>query len=512
LSPQVFYSRSIRLVLGIAAVMLLTAGAASAKAPAPQVKPALHCGSGSRVVTKVVRKQGKTTVTRFCRKKATAPAAPATPPLSTTTTTTPAPIVATPAVVPTPVTPTPEPETPEAGEPEGETTKPGEPEVQAVIGTGFKQNPLVPNEVTWHYSATASESVIKNGVETTKSVPLPKGVLAFFVDGKLECEIDAGGAIAASACTVALQELGAHEVETIFSGDEGESDTASRTDLIGRYPTQTNLQVSIEPVPPQERQVGWTETLQSYPIYGFEVGRVHITGTTTPGGYPTFSCEGFGSGCLIPEESSLAAHGGSLNLPLWAKHARNPVTEKEEWHVAFSASDPALQKSGNFWQYPDESVGAYFLHVVSKPNATLYEPSSTTLPLDLRGGHYPLYEEIPTGSGGGSIAAVEGVPKKALDLGTYDKLGGGEYWLRFHGTFNNVVGESEGCRYELRIDGVARGENRRTENSHFEFQNGYGGLAPGPHDFEIWTERAAGAGPGNCQIRFGWFESYEVLH
>jgi hypothetical protein len=493
---------------------MVAAGTAGARIPAPQQKSALHCGTGYKAVTKVVRTHGKTTIIRSCKKKPATATAPSAAPTSSSSSSGPAP-PATPAVVTTstPVVIAP-PTGPEVVPPaEEEVLTTSESEVHAIIGQGFKQNPVVPNEVTWRYSATATRTITTvGGVEKTESAPLPKGELAFFVDGSLECEINAGGAIAGSACTVDLQELGAHEVETIFSGDEGDSDTISRTDLIGRYPTQTNLQVSIEPVPPQERQVGWTETLQSYPIYGFEVGRVHITGTTTPGGYPTFSCEGFGSGCLIPEESSLAAHGGSLNLPLWAKHARNPVTEREEWHVAFSASDPALQKSGNFWQYPDESVGTYFLHVVSKPNTALYEPSSTTLPLDLRGGHYPLYEEIPTGSGGGSIAAVEGVPRKALDLGTYDKLGGGEYWLRFHGTFNNVAGESEGCRYELRIDGVARGENRRPQNDHFEFQNGYGGLAPGPHDFEIWTERAAGAGPGNCQIRFGWFESYEVLH
>ena len=492
---------------------MVTAGTAGARIPAPQQKSAVHCGSGYKAVTKVIRKHGKTTIIRSCKKKP----ASATAPTAAPTVSTPAP-AATPAVVapttPAAITPPTAPEVvPPAEEEDEEVLTTSEPEVHALIGQGFKQNPLVPNEVTWRFSAGATRTITTvNGVEKTESAPLPKGELAFFVDGSLECEINAGGAIGGSACTVDLQELGAHEVETIFSGDEGGSDTITRTDLIGRYPTQTNLQVSIEPVPPQERQVGWTETLQSYPIYGFEVGRVHITGTTTPGGYPTFSCEGFGSGCLIPEESSLAAHGGSLNLPLWAKHARNPVTEREEWHVAFSASDPALQKSGNFWQYPDESVGTYFLHVVSKPNATLYEPSSSTLPLDLRGGHYPLYEEIPTGSAGGSVAAVEGVPRKALDLGTYDKLGAGEYWLRFHGTFNNYTGEGEGCRYELRIDGVDRGENRTVSNNHFEFQNGYGGLAPGPHDFEIWTERAAGAGPGNCQIRFGWFESYEVLH
>jgi hypothetical protein len=511
ISQDLHGSRSTRVLHVLVVAMVLTAafaaGTAGAKAPARQAKPALHCGTGFRVVTKLVRKQGKTTVSRFCRKKATAPTAATTPSASGTSTTPNPPATAStvpPAAVPT---------APEVTTPEPEVVTTGEPEVHAIIGTGFKQNPLVPNQVTWRYSASETRTVTtSDGAEKAETLPLPKGVLAFFVDGKLECEIDAGGAIAGSACTVALQELGAHEVETIFSGDEGESDTVSRTDLIGKLGTQTNLQLSIEPVPPQERIVGYTETLQSYPIYGFEVGRVHVTGTTTPGGYPTFSCEGFGSGCLIPEDSSLAAHGGSLNLPLYAKHARNPVTEREEWHVAFPASDPALHKSGDFWQYPDESVGTQFLHAVSKPNAALYEPSSVTLPLDLRGGHYPLYEEIPTGSGGGSIAAVEGVPQKALDLGTYDKLGGGEYWLKFSGTFNNVTGESEGCRYELRIDGVDRGENRKTANNHFEFLNGYPGLAPGPHDFEVWTERAAGAGPGPCAIRFGWFESYEVLH
>src|SRR4051794_39756992 len=29
------------------------------------------------------------------------------------------------------------------------------PEVHAAVGAGFAQNPLVPNEVTWHYSASA---------------------------------------------------------------------------------------------------------------------------------------------------------------------------------------------------------------------------------------------------------------------------------------------------------------------------------------------------------------------
>jgi hypothetical protein len=272
------------------------------------------------------------------------------------------------------------------------------------------------------------------------------------------------------------------------------------------------VQVSIEPVPPQERVVGYTKTLQSYPIYGFEVGRVRINGGTSPSGYPVYDCEGFGSSCLIPEGASLASHHGAVSIPLFAKHALNPATGREEWHVAFPAYDEALREEGPFWQYPDESVGTQYLHLVSEPNPTLYEPSSTTVPLDLRGGHYPFYRWMKGGEGSGPITATEGVPQKAMTIGAYEKLGGGEYWLKFHGEFNNLTGEGEGCRYELRIDGVDRDENRRSQNGRFEFTNGYPNLAPGPHTFEVWTERAAGAGSGNCEIRSGWFESYEVLH
>jgi hypothetical protein len=46
----------------------------------------------------------------------------------------------------------------------------------------------------------------------------------------------------------------------------------------------------------------------------------------------------------------------------------------------------------------------------------------------------------------------------------------------------------------------------------FEFLNGYPGLAPGPHTFEVWVERNAGAGPGNCAIKSGYLEASEVLH
>ena len=67
------------------------------------------------------------------------------------------------------------------------------------------------------------------------------------------------------------------------------------------------------------------------------------------------------------------------------------MTEREEWHVAFDAYQPSLRKEGRFWQFPNESVGAYFFHAVAEPSPSLYEPSSVTVPLNLNGGHYPFY-------------------------------------------------------------------------------------------------------------------------
>jgi hypothetical protein len=490
---------------------MLMVGTASAKTTATQQKTALHCGQGYKVVIKVIRKQGKTTVVRSCKRKATAPSAPTTPPAGTPAPTPAAGASATPAAV---TNTTPEVPITTPGDPNGEPeiTK-GPVEVHAATGAGFKQNPLVPNEVTWRFSASATRKVTTDGVAAIESAPLPKGELAFFVDGKLECVINAGGAIAGSACTSDLKALGAHEVETIFSGEEA-SDTTSRTDLIGRYPTQTNVQVSIEPVPPQEKVVGYTKTLQSYPIYGFEVGHFRITGTTSPGGYPTYDCEGLGTACLIPEGASLASHHGSVSVPLYAKHALNPATGREEWHVAFPAYDEALEESGDFWQYPDESVGTQYLHLVSEPNTTLYEPSSTTVPLDLRGGHLPFYRwmKASEGVGSGPIAAVEGSMTKALTVGAYEKLGGPEYVLKFTGRFYNATNESEGCLFQPRVNGVGLGEHRRPSNGSFEVLNGFYNLAPGPYTFEIWVERAAGAGAASCQITSGYLEAYEVLH
>jgi hypothetical protein len=473
-----------------------TAGAAGPAGGGPR-----GCRAGFKAVAKkVTRKDGKTKVERVCRKKATKAPLPSTGPAPAATPA--AAGAAEPAPGPTPASVPVSSPLPEE-EPSEEV---GETEVQATIGTGFSQNPLVPDEVTWHYSAAGTRTVTVEGVETTESVPLPEGELAFFVDGKLECEIHAIGAIAGSACTVVLQQLGAHEVEAIFS-NATLSDVASRTDYVGRYPTATNLQVSVEPVAPEYLDIG--PNAYGFEQYAFEVGRLRISGSTTPGFVPFFDCTGQAVGCIEPETS--LNRNGTASLPLYAQHRLNMATGEEEWHVGFDAYSPSLREYGWFWQFPQESIGAEFFHAVGEPDPRLYEPSSVTVPLNLNGGHYPLYHWFRQGEGGGSVAAVEGTPTHVLTLGTYEKVDGPETWLKFSSRFYTEPGEGEGCIYSLRVDGQDRGEDRRVNSQSFEFLNGYE-LPAGPHTFDIWVERKAGAGPGNCQIQSGTFEAYEKMH
>jgi hypothetical protein len=219
--------------LSIAALLAMVGvGSAGAATPVPHPQSSLHCKAGYKaVVLDRVRKHGGTKVVRACKKVATAPKKTPVAPLPTS------------VVIPDPA-PTASPTSdPIVTPPVAPPTTTG-PELNATIGTGFSQNPLVPSEVTWHYSVAKTQTVTSEGVTKTESLPVPEGELAFFVDGKLECEIHAVGAISGSACTVDLKELGAHEVEAIFS-NATESSTASRTDLVGRYPTTTSVQVSI---------------------------------------------------------------------------------------------------------------------------------------------------------------------------------------------------------------------------------------------------------------------------
>jgi hypothetical protein len=499
-TQEIYSGRKGRVTLVLAAMALLTmvvVATAGAKAPVRHPRSVLRCREGSESFSKIVRSDGKAKVARGCRRKAVKPKTATVPPAPTT---------APPATVTPPETTTP-PET----EP---VVTSGPTEVHAAIGTGFAQNPLVPDEVTWSFAASATQAVTSDGVSQAETVPLPAGELAFFVDGKLECEIHAIGAIDGSACTSVVKQLGAHEVEVIFTNGELSS-TATRIDYLDKYPTQTNLQVSIEPTAPEYLAVGEApDNIQ--PEYGFEVGRVRITGSVDPGGFPTFTCEGEPVGCLIPEVS-LNGRNGSATVPLYAQYRLNPVTGHEEWHVAFDAYQPSLRKEGRFWQFPNEAMGAYFFHAVAEPSPSLYKPSSITVPLNLNGGHYPFYRRYVTGENvGGAVEAVEGAVTPVLTFGTYEKLTGLEGSMPLRGALYGPTEETEGCEYYVTIDGKTDNEARRASNGRVEIYGGFTGntavaVPAGVHTLGLAVERTKGAGSGKCTLTNGYFETYEKL-
>ena len=122
----------------------------------------------------------------------------------------------------------------------------------------------------------------------------------------------------------------------------------------------------------------------------------------------------------------------------------------------YPAYSPALREYNWFWQFPEESVGAQLFHAVGEPNRALYEPSSITVPRNLNGGDYPLYHWFRQGEGGGSVAAVEGVPTHVLTLSTYDKVDGPKTTLKFTSRFYNTTGEAKGRSTACAIQPVPR--------------------------------------------------------
>jgi hypothetical protein len=484
-----------RLAISLLALTALTATgtAAAAKAPARHSSAPARCKKGAAEVRGHARRKAA----RGCKKQPAKAKTPAPSPAPSSAPASASSDPAAPAPAPAPVGPT---------APPVVTT--GATEVHALIGAGFSQNPLAPNEVTWHYSAAATRTVTTDGQEQSETVPLPEGRLVFYVDGHLDCEIKAGGAIAGSTCTAVLPSLGAHEVSAIFSAGEL-SDVATRTDLIGRFPTSTSLQVSVEPVAPELIDIG--PNAAGFPQEAFEVGRLRISGGSNTGLFPVFDCEGQGVGCLEPEAPGLKARNGTTSVPLYAQWRRNAVTEREEWHVGFPASSPALRESNWFWQFPQEAVGTRYLRAVTEPDASRYEPSSAVVPLDLRGGHYPFHREWKEGELA-PAAAVEGTMQRAWVLGTYEKLQGPEASIPFHGVFHPTAAESENCLYQPRVDGQGLNERRDLSYQSIEFYNGFFKQPAGVHTLEVWIERKKGAGPGSCGLGRGYFEAYERLH
>jgi hypothetical protein len=123
--------------------------------------------------------------------------------------------------------------------------------LHAHLDPTFTRNPLNPFEVTYEYSASASQQgfVQSLAVSGEEPAPLPPGVLALYSDGRLECAINVGSGVEGSECPVEYEALGQHRVTTIYTSGE-ESATESEVENIEPLATETTLSVSFEAVTP----------------------------------------------------------------------------------------------------------------------------------------------------------------------------------------------------------------------------------------------------------------------
>jgi hypothetical protein len=119
--------------------------------------------------------------------------------------------------------------------------------LHAHLDPSYTRNPLDPFEVTYAYSASATQEPLGRSASISAEEPasLPSGVLAFYSDGRLECAVNVGGSAVGSECPVEYQALGEHRVTTIYSSGE-QSATETEVESIQPLPTSTGLDLSYE--------------------------------------------------------------------------------------------------------------------------------------------------------------------------------------------------------------------------------------------------------------------------
>ena len=107
----------------------------------------------------------------------------------------------------------------------------------AHLDPSFVQNPTNPLDVTYSYSASATET---EGGQTTPDSSLPSGILDLYSDGSLACSMNVGGSITGGTCEVVYAATGQHLVTVeYFSGSEDVTDT--ETELVEPYTTTTSI-------------------------------------------------------------------------------------------------------------------------------------------------------------------------------------------------------------------------------------------------------------------------------
>jgi hypothetical protein len=181
--------------------------------------------------------------------------------------------------------------------------------LRARLDPTYVQNPLSPYEVTYAFSAAATQQSFAGAVPVGGETPgpLPSGSLTLSSDGKQKCSVAVGSTIAGSHCTVLYDfELGHHTIAVTYTGG-GETVTETVEEDLRPVPTKPILAA---------RYWGYSQPLAIEPgVWRIGTLYIELGSVPSPGPYVELSCEQYGGGFEIGRDDCIQLETAAATHP-----------------------------------------------------------------------------------------------------------------------------------------------------------------------------------------------------
>jgi hypothetical protein len=152
--------------------------------------------------------------------------------------------------------------------------------LHAHLDSSFVQDPSNPFQVTYSFSATATQTV-EGLTLSSEPVPLPAGVLTLYNNGVLACSVHVSGTFDSGECPVEYKELGSQTVTTVYASGQI---SVTETNIEHVEPENTSTTVTAKYAPYESSSI---KHLTVGEIVTWTVGDIEINAiSTTPSGGP----------------------------------------------------------------------------------------------------------------------------------------------------------------------------------------------------------------------------------
>lgn len=241
--------------------------------------------------------------------------------------------------------------------------------LHAHLDPSYTRNPLDPFEVTYAYSASATQEPAARSasISVEEPAPLPSGVLAFYSDGKLECAVNVGGASTGSECPVEYQALGEHRVTTIYSSGE-QSATETEVESIAPLATTAALTTVYQPRTPEEvngTAWWWIGDLEVSPSVSPSSAQIQMNCGEAPAEF---------YGAITPNDCYIVS-AGTEHVYGWFNCSEELAASVRISTTAPTNIDPSVE-----WPTGSQITEGHF-HITAKASGSGYSESSISVPL-----------------------------------------------------------------------------------------------------------------------------------